>query len=206
MKKLLYAAGVIVLLGAGCAAPESSVPPENKPAANEPAAWGNVNANVPAVAEEEVKGEEVSETEPSVAPAELVLEQLPEPGVSQDKIDDKSWKKFVTRNGITFIYPDQPTFSPSAWSQRIIQANDPHLRGNCYVTVDTKYQKTEGLNMEGACLTTTGFSAGPSTRTDYFVFNRGGQLNLFTMSKTYRAGFDVETYGATVEHIVRIID
>jgi hypothetical protein len=187
MKKLILAIGILALSGAGCA---GQTPSANGPSINQP------SANAPA--ETDFDGE------PSVAPADLNLEPLPAIDQTRADIDDSSWTKFVTKSGVTFTYPAKGLYAPT-WEYQILKSDDPHLRGNCYVTADAKYKRTDIEGFADACQTTTGIGIGPGTRTDYFVYKTGDRINLFVITKKYSDMFDMDSYSAVVDHIVRII-
>ena len=191
MKKLTLLMGtavVLALLGAGCTEEPGT------PAANAPAAQ-NANMN---------------------APANVALKDLPAVKSLPDPYDDSAWVATTTKTGVTLKAPVKGSFAPT-WTYTLLDNNDPHLQGGCYVTADTVYKRTKftGYADGTACQTTTELNPGPGERTDYFVMqtswtNSKGvpvpRTNLFTFTKKYPAGFDMDTYGATLERVIKIID
>jgi hypothetical protein len=195
MKKLpliMGAVAVAALLGAGCAEQPAAQAPQ--PAATNTAPGQTAPKTVGA-------GE---------------LKDLPAVKSLPDPFDDSSWVTTTTKTGVALKAPVKGTFAPT-WTYTLLKNDDPHLNGNCYVTEDTVYKRTEftGYESGSACQTTTALNPGPGVRTDYFVFHNGyenskgvqvTETHLFTFTKTYPAGFDMDTYGATIERVINIID
>jgi hypothetical protein len=189
--------GVIALLGAGCA-PESAAP------VSQPSAQNNQPVmNTPTVA---VPIPYLSE-----------LKDFPAITTLATPIDENAWATTMTKTGVALRVPDKGATAPTSWTYAVIDNNDPHLKGDCYVTEDIVFKETsmDEVNLGNACQTATEFKDGPSTRTDYFVFHTGWtdskgvpvtRTNLITFTKKYPAGFDMNAYSATVRHIIRIID
>ncbi len=176
----------MALLGAGCAKPNES--PNAKNENNQKPA-----ENIPAVSD---------------------MNELPAITPSATPIDDSAWKTTTTKTGVTLRAPIKGSYAPT-WTYTLLANDDPHLKGDCYVTENTVYKRTTGFSFETACQTTTALNAGPSERTDYFVFHSyyedsaGKQVaknNLFTFTKKYPANFDMNAYSAVLEHIINIID
>lgn len=193
MKKIALAIGTIaalVLLGAGCAP------------ASAPTTETNNNA--------------VSSTNQSVnnngsTGAPEALPEITPPAVA---IDDSTWTVTTTKSGVTLKTPTKGATAPTAWTYTLLASDDAHLKGDCYATDATVYQKDSGFSYAQACQTTTELKAGPSERTDYFVFrtsytNGKGksveQINMFTFTKKYPAGFDMNAYGATLDRVINDI-
>lgn len=180
MKKILLGIGMIILLGAGCAGTppvsENSNGNENAPSAN--------NSNAPS--------------------GEVSLQPLPEVVAPKNPIDESLWSKAVTKSGVTIAYPTKGGFAPT-WTYQSLAKDDEHLKGNCYVTPDTVYSKTDFPGFTDACQTATAMKAGPATRTDYFVWKKGNLMNLLTVTKNYPANFDMDEYGATVDRLIKAI-
>ena len=194
MKKFALITGtfaVLALLGAGCA----GEPATNSQQPATPAA--------PAAAQPSVNNGTVAE-----------LKAMPAITPSAEPIDDSVWKTTATRAGITVKMPVKGSFAPN-WTYTLLDNNDPHLKGNCYVTDATVYNdETSFADLSNACQTTTELNPGPSERTDYFVFqtsyanSKGAQvtqINLITLTKSYSAGFDMNAYSAVVQQIFKII-
>jgi len=205
MKKfalLIGAVAAVALLGAGCA---------QEPAAPEQGAATNAyaNANTPAF------GDQTPATNTNAPLTIGELKEMPALAPLATPIDDSAWVTTTMRSGVVLKTPSKTALTPTSWTYSVIDNNDPHLQGNCYVTSDTVYKRTEVSGYENACQTATEFNAGPSERTDYFVFytfstdSKGNQVkrtNLLTFTKKYPAGFDMNAYSASVEHIIGIID
>ena len=175
MKKVLLGIGILMLVGAGCA-----------PAGNAPKA------------PEQQSGAQSSAKHASGAG----LQPLPEAKAPKTPIDDSAWAKLATKAGITVSYPTKGGFSPQ-WNYQPLAADDSHLKGTCYVTADTSYERTSVPGYDDACQTATtvdGSAAG--TRIDYFVFRKDGRVNLFTFTKDHPAGFDMDEYAATLDRII----
>ena len=103
-------------------------------------------------------------------------------------------------------YPDKGTYAVT-WKDRLIANNDPHLQGDCYVTSGVVYQRTDfGTWSGGVCQTTTDFRADHGVRTDYFVMRSEDAVHLFTFTKAYTKGFDMNLYGAILNHLILIMD
>ena len=193
MKKIALAVGTIaalVLLGAGCAP------------ASEPSAETNNNA---------VSSTNQSKAEANANSAIGAPEALPEITPPAVAIDDSAWTATTTKSGITLKTPTKGATAPTSWTYSLLDSNNPNLKGDCYTTDATVYQKATGFSYANACQTTTELNVGPGERTDYFVFrtaytNSKGksieQINMFTFTKKYPAGFDMNAYGATLERII----
>ena len=205
MRKLTLIMGtvaVLAMLGAGCA----DEPGAETPAANTPA---NAPVNTPVNAP-------TAENSNANVPLNVVLKDLPAVKSFSDPYDDSSWVTTTTKTGVALKVPIKGAFAPT-WTYALLDNNDPHLQGGCYVTADTVYKRTKftGYADGTVCQTTTEINPGPGERTDYFVFHDGGmnskgvqetRTHLFTFTKKYSAGFDMDTYGATIERVVNIID
>jgi hypothetical protein len=196
MKKLALIIGTVAavaLLGAGCA--QTPAAPEQGGATNT-----NVNANSPA------SGGDQTNSNNTNAPLTLgELKDMPAIAPLATPIDDSAWITTTMKSGIVLKTPSKTTFTPTAWTYTLLDSNDPHLQGDCYATEATVYKKTSFSGFENACQTTTELNAGVGERTDYFVFHTGKQTQLFTFIKKYPVGFDMNAYGATVEHIIELI-
>jgi hypothetical protein len=205
MKKFALIIGTVAtvaLLGAGCA--QEPAAPEQGAATN-----ANANANTPAF------GDQTPATNTNAPLTIGELKDMPALTALKTPIDDSTWAMMTTKTGVTLRTPGKGGGAPTAWTYSVIDNNDPHLQGDCYVTSDTVYKRTEVSGYENACQTATEFNAGPSERTDYFVFytftsdSKGNQIkrtNLLTFTKKYPTGFDMNAYSASVEHIIGIID
>ncbi len=128
--------------------------------------------------------------------------------------DDRNWSTATTRTGITLTFPAKGTNAPK-WAYTLLDNSDPRLKGDCYVTDTTVYKRTDFSSFERACQTTTSFEAASGTRMDYFVFRtsyqdeEGNQItrtHLFTFTKTYPVGFNMNGYDLILEKIINIID
>jgi hypothetical protein len=190
MKKFALITGtfaVLALLGAGCAGEPNKNSPE-QPAANTPAENG----------------------------ATAELKEMPAVKSLPDPFDDSSWVTTYTKTSVALKAPVKGRYAPT-WTYSVLKNDDPHLKGNCYVTDDTVYKRTEFTSYEkgSVCQTTTALNPGPGTRTDYFVFHNGyanskgeqvTETHLFTFVKNYPADFDMDTYSSTIERVINIID
>jgi len=200
MKKfalLIGTVAAVALLGAGCAQTQNQGTTTNT----------NANANTPASGDQ-------ANSDGAHAPEAANLKDLPAIAPPATPIDDSAWTATTTKAGITITTPTKGGTAPTTWAYSILDNNDPHLQGDCYVTADTVYKNTADNHYKYSCQTTTELNAGPSERTDYFVFrvmstDKKGkettQTNLVTFTKKYPAGFDMNAYGATVEHIIELI-
>lgn len=128
--------------------------------------------------------------------------------------DDRAWKMLTTKTGVTLTYP---ATGPNAMkiSYARLAENDPHLQEGCYVTRTTKYKNPHIPGYTQSCQTTTAFNTASGVRTDYFVFQTSYQENddklvtinhLFTFTKAYSKGFDMNLYGAILNKVIAIID
>ena len=211
MKKFVLITGtfaVLALLGAGCA---------GKPAANSPQQPSSPAANSPQPAANSPQPAAPSAAQPSVNNGTTAeLKEMPAVKSLPDPFDDTSWVTTETKTGVALKVPVTGSFVPT-WTYALLKNDDPHLKGNCYVTEDTVYKRTEftGYENGSVCQTTTELNPGPGVRTDYFVFHDGyanskgvqvTETHLFTFTKTYPAGFDMDTYSATIERVINIID
>ena len=204
MKKfalLIGTVAAVALLGAGCS--QESASPDQGGATNV-----NTNANTPAF------GGDQENTDGAHAPEAADLKDLPAITPLAMPIDDSTWKKTMTKAGVTITTPVKGVGAPTTWTYSILDNNDPHLQGDCYVTADTVYKNTTDNHYKYACQTTTELNAGPSERTDYFVFrvmstDKKGkettQTNLVTFTKKYPANFDMNAYSASVEHMIGLV-
>jgi hypothetical protein len=204
MKKFSLLIGTIAavaLLGAGCA---------QEPAASEQGAATNTNAN----ANTPAFGGDQTNSDGSHAPEAAGLKDFPAITPLATPIDDSTWKTTMTKAGITITTQGKGGGAPTTWAYSILDNNDPHLQGDCYVTADTVYKNTTDNHYKYSCQTTTELNAGPSERTDYFVFrvmstDKKGkettQTNLVTFTKKYPANFDMNAYSASLEHIIGLI-
>ena len=210
MKKFALITGtfaVLALLGAGCA---------GEPATNSPQQPSSPAANSPQPVVNSPQSATPSATQPSVNNGTAAeLKEMSAITPPSAPIDDSTWKATTTRAGVTLKLPIKGTFAPN-WTYTLLDNNDPHLKGNCYVTDAAVYKDEASFtDFKNACQTTTELNPGPSERTDYFVFqtshaNSKGdevtQTNLITLTKSYPAGFDMDAYSAVVEHIIKLID
>jgi hypothetical protein len=207
MKKLALLVGTVAavaLLGAGCA---QTPAPEQGTATNT-----NINAN--ANAHTPAFGGDQTNSDSTHAPEAANLKDLPATTPAAKPIDDSAWIATTTKTGITIKTPGKSGIGPTTWTYSILDNNDSHLQGDCYVTADTVYKNATDSSYKNACQTTTELNAGPSERTDYFVFrvmstDKKGrettQTNLVTFVKKYPAGFDMNAYSASVEHMIGLI-
>jgi hypothetical protein len=177
MKKIFFGIGILVLLGAGCA-PADQAPGKS---------W------------------QEPESKP-VARAPGALQPLPEVKAPKTPIDDSGWERYATKAGIVVNYPTKGGYSPT-WSYRMLMTDDPQLKGVCYEAADAVYERTLIPSHDDACQTTTSFDGSQAgTRTDYFAFRKDGRVNLLTFIKEYPAGFDMDEYSATLDHIIGRIE
>ncbi len=218
MKKIFLAVALIVLLGAGCAGEDPETNGNNAPgnvnsnvnsntntnANSNSNGNGNDNGNANSNSNSNSNGN-ANANVPPVPPDDLTLEPLPEVKPPKNPIDVAAWSKMETRAGVTIVFPTTGGFSPF-WSYQSVSSDDPHLRGNCYVTADTVYEKTSFTGFTDACQTTTAFGQGPGTRVDYFTFKTGNRINMVTFTRNYPAGYDMDEYGAVLDRIIREID
>jgi hypothetical protein len=143
------------------------------------------------------------------------LSDLPEFNRSLADVENEhTWSVATTKTGVTLTYPTKGKYAPT-WTYALLANDDSHLQGMCYVTESIVYKQTENPGYENSCQTTTALNAGPGTRTDYFVFQNGyidnndkmiTQTHLFTFTKTYPEGFDMNTYSAVLNKVINIID
>ena len=155
MKKfalLIGAVAAVALLGAGCA---------QTPAAPDQGGATNVNANT----NTQAFGGDQANTDGAHAQEAANLKDLPAIAPLATPIDDSTWKKTATKAGITITTPGKGGGAPTAWTYSILDNNDPHLQGDCYVTADTVYKNTTDNHYKYSCQTTTELNAGPSERT-----------------------------------------
>jgi hypothetical protein len=213
MNKMLLGAAAIILLGAGCAgtapADNAGNPNNNPPAWNSNADGNsnqdddaNVNGNSNANSNANVNSGDANV--PPLPPEDLTLQPLPEVKPPKKPIDESSWSKTETKAGITVTFPTKGGFAPF-WSYQALSDEDPHLRGNCYVTADTVYEKTSFALFTDPCQTTTSFGGEAGTRTDYFTFKTGSRINMITFTRNYSAGFDMDEYGAVLDRIINLV-
>jgi hypothetical protein len=186
----------VLFLGAGCAPATSEETQVPEPSAQQEQSASSSSAN-----QTEAPAAETSSTVEATGSLKALPAVVPSPKLLED---DKAWQKTTTRSGVTLIYPIKGAYAPT-WTYAILASDDAHLKGDCYVTEKTVYQRTDFPGHSGVCQTTTEFGAGPGTRTDYFVF-RTDKINLFTFTKTYAAGFDMDGYGAVLEHVIGTIN
>jgi len=195
MKKLIFSIGLITLVGAGCAnqPTNTNTAPQPSPSAssNAPAPSPSGNMNNP------------SPTPTPSTPSETDLETLPAFTQPSEPIDDSAWESKTLKSGVSIKYPTKGVYAPN-WSQSILAKDDASLRGNCYVALGTKFNKQDFGG--DTCQTTTAFDVASGTRTDYFVIKKSGVINLFTITRNYGVGFDMNGYSATVDHILRGIE
>jgi hypothetical protein len=191
MKKFALITGtfaVLALLGAGCA---------GEPTTNSPQQSSSPAAQTPA------KNSAIAG-----------LKEMPAITPPAEAIDDSAWKTTATRAGVTVKMPIKGPFAPN-WTYTLLDNNDPHLKGNCYVTDATVYKDEASFaDFTDACQTTSELNPGPGERTDYFVFQtsyptskgaQATQTNLITLTKSYSTGFDMNAYSAVVQQIFKII-
>jgi len=194
MKKFalfIGAVAAVALLGAGCAQEPSATPINSVT---------NTPSSTPV-------------TPPAVTTGSL--KERPALTALAQPIDDSAWVTTAMRSGVALKTPSKTGLTPTSWTYSLLDSTDSHLKGNCYVTDATVYEETASWSdFTNACQTTTELNAGPSERTDYFVFQttstdkKGKQTiqnQMFTFTKSYKAGFDMNAYGATVEHIIKSI-
>ncbi len=203
MKKfalLIGTVAAVALLGAGCA---STTEPGAETNTN-----ANANANTPAF------GGDQTGSDAGHAAEAANLKDLPAVTPPATPIDDSAWTSTLTKAGITIKTPGKGATAPTTWAYSILDNNDSHLQGDCYVTADTVYKNVTDNHYKYSCQTTTELNAGPGERTDYFVFrlmstDKKGkettQTNLVTFTKKYPAGFDMNAYGASVERMIELI-
>jgi len=208
MKKfalLIGTVAAVALLGAGCA---------QEPTAPDQGAATNANTNTNANANTSAFGGDQANTDGAHAPEAANLKDLPAITPLATPIDDSTWKKTATKAGITIATPGKGGGAPTAWTYSILDNNDTHLQGDCYVTADTVYKNTTDNHYKYSCQTTTELNAGPSERTDYFVFRTSStdkngkdttRTSLVTFTKKYPAGFDMNAYSASVEHMIGLV-
>ena len=199
MKKfalLIGTVAAVALLGAGCAQNPSQ------------GTTTDANANKPAF------GEDQANPDGARAPEAANLKDLPAIAPLATPIDDSAWIANATKAGITIKTPGKGAAAPTTWAYSVLDNNDPHLQGDCYVTSDTVYKNAASSSYKYACQTTTELNNGPSERTDHFVFRTSWtdkkgkevtQTNLVTFTKKYPAGFDMNAYSASVEHMIKLI-
>ena len=210
MKKfalLIGTVAAVALLGAGCA--QEPAAPEQGAATNT-----NINANANANANTPAFGGDQANNDGAHAPEAASLKDLPAIAPLATPIDDSAWVATTTKAGITIKTPGKGGGAPTAWTYSILDNNDPHLQGDCYVTADTVYKNATNSSYKYACQTTTELNAGPSERTDYFVFRTSStdkkgkettRTSLVTFTKKYPAGFDMNAYSASVEHMIGLV-
>lgn len=136
----------------------------------------------------------------------ITLVDLPPITPPNPPIDDHDWITRTTRFPVLAIqYPSQGPLAMT-WTDQLLNKDNVHLRGNCYVTANTIYKKDPFPNYLAACQTSTNFRADHGTRIDYFVVRGDNGIHLLTFTKKYSAGFDMDRYGATLDHVLNIID
>lgn len=187
---------VAVFLGAGCTPVTSEETPSPTPEAQQEQSTSST-----AETSTETSTTETSSTTevagslkelPAITPAPKLIEGA------------EVWQKTTTRSGVTLTYPIKGAYAPT-WTYTILANDDAHLKGDCYVTETTTYQRTNFSGFTGSCQTTTEFGADAGTRTDYFVFHATDKTHLFTFTKVHAAGFDMDGYGAVLEHVISLI-
>jgi hypothetical protein len=198
MKKAILLIGTVVMLGAGCSQQNVSQTPPT-----------SVDTNIDS-------GSSSPSGVPPLTPqaTDGGLTDLPAVDASKaPPMDASTWSKTALHIGLTLTYPTKGLNAPT-WTYAFLATDDSHLKGNCYVTDATVYKKTDFTGFDSACLTTTALAAGPGTRTDYFTFNKATtdstgkavmRTHLFTFTKTYPAGFDMDGYTATLEKVIGLI-
>jgi hypothetical protein len=187
----------VLFLGAGCAPVASEETPTPESAVQQEQSASSSSAN-----QTEATTAETSSTVEATGSLKALPAIVPSPKLVED---DKTWQKTTTKSGVTLTYPTKGAYAPT-WTYAILASDDAHLKGDCYVTEKTVYQRTDFPGITGSCQTTTEFGSGPGTRTDYYVFHYGDKTHLFTFTKVYAAGFDMDGYGAVLEHVIGIID
>lgn len=180
MKKLFACVALSALCGAGCVSPE--VPSSKTP-----------------LTEETVQ--------PTSSTPVLGLAPLPSIVASKNGIDDSDWKMTVTKPPeLAITYPVKGPYAVN-WTHQLLKNDDVHLQGNCYVTQETKFQKTDVVGYAGnVCQTTTAIDAASGVRIDYFVLRMDNAIHLLTFTKKYSAGFDMNAYSEVLDYVLRIID
>lgn len=191
MKKIISILTFIACLGAGCsnALQQPTQAPFRLP----------TTEKATSTTKTEIKASPTTSTSALLKPLPSIA--------SSTQIDDKDWiNKSTPYPAVTLTFPVKGPYA-IVWKHRILSAKDSHLRGDCYVTNETIYQKTnfEGFAV-GTCQTTTDYSADHGIRTDYFVLRGEDGIHLFTFTKSYRQNFDMNTYAATLDHVLNIID
>lgn len=187
MKKYLLLAGIVVVMGAGCAGASS-----------------DTTSN-------QAAGDTTPVTQPATPPAQTGLQDLPAvDAATAAKVDVTGWSKTTLKAGVTLTVPTKGAYAPT-WTSSLLDATDPALKDDgCYVTAATVYKRTDFTGFtDKVCLTTTAYDADSGTRTDYFTFRGGnakGKVVLFTFTKAYAKGFDQAAYTATLEKVVGQID
>lgn len=226
MKKLLLLIGTILVLGAGCGQHTAEVVPQNGTDELVGSSSSSPLEQPPRATDVTIGGQdehvESASASTSQQPPEVQknpvadLKELPavDPTLAAS-IDDSAWIHAATRNGTaTVTSPTKGSYSPT-WTYTLLANDDPHLKGNCYLTDATIYKRTNFSGVENVCQTTTSLTPGPGTRTDYYIFHdvfegsSGKQVtrtHLLTFSKIYPAGFNMEEYSATIERIINILD
>ena len=195
LKRLLIIFSVVfVFTGAGCSVRPKSITVPQPPAVQSPTTSNTTAASSTVTTKKVADLKEL----PAVVPNSELTK------------DDQAWTRTVTRSGVTITAPTKGRYAPT-WTYTIVDKNDPNLQGKCYVTDATVYKKTDFENWINVCQTTTEFGSGPGTRVDYFIFSsfaidNKNKVNLFTFTKTYPAGFDMNGYGVVLNNIIGIID
>ena len=195
MSTKIFASALVTLLfvGIGCA-----TPPSKTSSTNTQSEQSAVVTNMPATNQIVASSKKLSD-----------LTALPAIAVFPTGEDSNTWSSFTTKSAITIIYLSKGRYAPK-WTYDILAKNDPRLQGGCVVTDDTVYKKTSFASWgvsANVCQTTSSFGAGSATRVDYFVFPyTNGRVHLLTITKIYPAGFDMDGYGAVVDHMVGSID
>jgi hypothetical protein len=199
MKKTFLLIATIALLGAGCS--QESVPQNPQ-----------TEADIQAESASSTSSDTPSET-PEIVSGDL--KKMPAPDTSKaPQMDVSTWSTTELKIGVKLTAPTKGANAPT-WTYSLLANDDSHLKGNCYVTEATVGQRTDVAGRADSCLTTTALDAGPGTRTDYFVFRKetpdaaGKQVSrthLFTFTKVYPAGFDMDAYAATLDQIIGLIE
>lgn len=208
MKKLLLILGLVATVGFGCTPKEEpETPVAEVPSGTVTPTPAPTPTPTPAPTPEpepNAEPEPVGEPEPEVAPpTQSGLAALPAFTAPTTPFDTSTWETVTTRAGITLSYPIKGSYAPT-WAYERVRSDDPRLKGTCLVTPDAKYERTN-FSPETACQTTTAFAEGAGTRVDYFVIKNGENFELITFTKTHPAGFNMNDYSATLDHVMRNI-
>lgn len=184
MKKYLLLLGIVVMMGAGC----------------------DATTDTQTTTGDQAQSDTSAAQEPTTPPpAQTGLQVLPAIGAdAAADVDVTGWSKTTLRSGAEITVPVKGTYAPT-WTYTLLENDDTHLQGGCYVTDATVYARTTFAGRENVCLTTTALADGPGTRTDYYVFTSDavkGKTQMYTFTKTYPAGFDMNAYGAVMERVI----